>query len=447
MRFLQAAAKPAVIAPLALALFIPVNMIQGLIAERQQRRDVAVASIAAGWGGRQTLAGPYLAVPYERTRVHIVQETIDGKPRERRSEHTESLLARIPADAVDWRIGAEVSEKAYGIYKARLFTAGGEARGRLTVPPRFGLPADTPTVRIKVGTPRLVLGVSDPHGIRSVSALALDGEEHPFEPGSGDAANLPGGVHVPLPGLRASERQADALEFAFSLELAGSEALAVAPLGASTSVAMRSDWPHPSFAGRFLPLKHDIGAQGFSAEWKVSEYAAPGTSSRAELAVGFIETVGLYQQLERASKYGFLFVGLTFAAFLLFELLRRLAIHPIQYALVGLALAMFFLLLTALSEHIDFAAAYGLATAACVGLISGYLASVLRSAFMGIGFGVALTALYAMLYALIKAEDYSLLGGSLLLFGLLAVVMIVTRRVDWYALTASRPAAPSTVGT
>ena len=100
MRFFQAAAKPAVIALLALALFVPVNMIQGLIAERQQRRDVAVASIAAGWGGRQTLAGPYLAVPYERTRVHIVQETIDGKPRERRTEHTESLLLRIPAEAV-----------------------------------------------------------------------------------------------------------------------------------------------------------------------------------------------------------------------------------------------------------------------------------------------------------------------------------------------------------
>jgi inner membrane protein len=118
---------------------------------------------------------------------------------------------------------------------------------------------------------------------------------------------------------------------------------------------MRSDWPHPSFTGRFLPLRHEIGAQGFSAEWKVSQYAAPGTSNRQELAVSFIEPAGLYQQLERGSKYGFLFIGLTFAAFLLFELLRRLAIHPIQYAFVGLALAMFFLLLTALSEHIEFA--------------------------------------------------------------------------------------------
>ena len=108
---LAAAAKPAVIAALALALFVPVNMIQGLIFERQARSNEAVAGIAEGWGKRQTLAGPYLAVPYERTRVHVVQETVDGKPRERRTEHTDSLLLRLPADTVEWRIGAEVSEK------------------------------------------------------------------------------------------------------------------------------------------------------------------------------------------------------------------------------------------------------------------------------------------------------------------------------------------------
>lgn len=223
----------------------------------------------------------------------------------------------------------------------------------------------------------------------------------------------------------------------------GRQTLAVAPLGSNTTVAMRSDWAHPSFAGRFLPLKHEITNEGFSAEWKVSQYASPGTAVGNELAVSFIEPAGLYQQLERASKYGFLFIGLTFAAFLLFELLRRFAIHPIQYALVGLALAMFFLLLTALSEHIAFTHAYAVATGACVGLISGYLMRVLRSVPLALAFGAALTALYAMLYALLKAEDYSLLGGSLLLFGLLAVVMVATRRIDWYALNGNRsPSGP-----
>jgi inner membrane protein len=432
---LAAAAKPAVIALLALALFVPVTMIQGLIAERQARRDEAVQGIAQGWGKRQTLAGPYLAVPYERTWTEVVQEKIDGKPRERRTERTESHILRLPAESVEWRVDAEVSEKARGIYKARLYSAAAEARGRVSVPARFGL-GDS-KARIKWGTPRLVVGVSDPGGIRKVSPLAIGGDKRPFEADSGDAAAvMPGGVHVPLPALRAA--QAESFEFAFTLELAGSEALAVAPLGSNTAVKMRSGWPHPSFAGRFLPLRHEIGAQGFSAEWKVSQYAAPGTSNRQELAVSFVEPAGLYQRLERGSKYGFLFIGLTFAAFLLFELLRRLAIHPIQYAFVGLALAMFFLLLTALSEHIEFAYAYAIATLACVGLIAGYLVKVLRSVVAGLAFGGALAALYAMLYALLRAEDYSLLGGSLLLFGLLAAGMIATRRVDWYGLNGAR---------
>jgi inner membrane protein len=436
MKF-AAAAKPAVIALLALALFVPVAMIQGLIAERQARRDEALAGIAQGWGMRQTLAGPYLMVPYERTRIDVVLETIDGKPRERRTERTDSLTVRLPADSVQWRIGAAVSEKARGIYKARLYSARAEARGRFSVPAKFGVKDSS--ARIKWGTPRLVVGVTDPAGIRSVSPLLVGEAEHAFEAGSGDAAALPGGVHVPLPALGAAQPQSFA--FGFSIEVAGSEALAIAPMGSNTAVTMRSDWPHPSFAGRFLPLRHEIGAQGFSAEWQVSQYAAPGASNRQELAVSFIEPAGLYQRLERASKYGFLFIGLTFAAFLLFELLRRLAIHPIQYALVGLALAMFFLLLTALSEHVDFALAYAIATFACVGLVSGYLVRVLRSFGVGLAFGGALAALYAMLYALLKAEDYSLLGGSLLLFGLLAVVMIATRRVDWYGLNGARPAA------
>jgi inner membrane protein len=223
------------------------------------------------------------------------------------------------------------------------------------------------------------------------------------------------------------------------LELGGSEAFSLAPLGADTAVAMRANWPHPSFQGRFLPASHDIRADGFSASWKMSRLAAQSANcafpcTGEQIAVSFIEPVGLYQQLERASKYGFLFIGLTFGAFLLFELLRRLALHPVQYALVGLALAMFFLLLVALSEHIDFAGAYGAASVACVGLIAAYLARVLRSIRIAAAFAGALAALYAMLYALLKAEDYSLLGGSLLLFGLLAAAMLATRGVDWYAL-------------
>jgi len=429
---LAAAARIAAIGALALALLVPVSMIQGLVAERQLRRDAAVAGIAEGWGRRQTLSGPYLAVPYQVTRVEVTREKVDGKEREKRTERVEHHVKRIAAESVEWTIDAEVGEKARGIYKARLYGAKAQASGRFALPPRFGIAEDE---RTRVFAPRLVFGVADPRGIRAASALSIGGVSHAFRAGSGDTPFVAAGLHVPLPELSAT--QARTVDFAFSIELGGSEAFAIQPLGGDTTVAMRADWPHPSFQGQFLPLRHELGAAGFSAQWKVSRYAA---QDKEQLAVSFVEPAGLYQQLERASKYGFLFIGLTFAAFLLLELLRRLAIHPIQYALVGLALAMFFLLLTALSEHIAFGAAYAAATAACVSLVSAYLVRVLGSARIGLAFGAALAAVYAMLYALLRAEDYSLLGGALLLFGLLAAVMIATRRVDWYALSA-KPAA------
>ena len=266
-----------------------------------------------------------------------------------------------------WSIEAATSEKARGIYKARLYTARIHVKGKIVVPERFGL-GET-VGRIQWGTPRFVLGVSDPRGIRSVAPLSIGEEKVEFLPGAGDAA-LAAGIHAALESVRPDKP--GTLDYAFSLELAGTEALALAPLARDNTVTMRADWPHPSFQGVFLPARHELSADGFTAHWQVSRYAAQGGERLAacerakvcaaltaqELGVSFVEPAGLYLRLERASKYGFLFIGLTFAAFMLFELFRRMPIHPVQYTLVGLALAMFFLLLTALSEHIAFAIAY-----------------------------------------------------------------------------------------
>ncbi len=436
--------KTLLVAGLVLVLMLPVAMIRDLVSERQARHNEALAGIAEGWGKRQVVAGPYVAIPYSRHWTVVKRETVDGRLRETRNEYSESQVLRYPAARLDWSVDADTSEKARGIYKARLYEAKLRVSGTISVPSRSSLEDGTSTYKWYV--PRLVLGISDPLGIRAAPALSAGGKSYAFAPGSGDAGT-PSGLHAPLPGLDLSKAQS--LEFSFSLDLAGSEALSIAPLGADTSIAMRADWPHPSFQGRFLPARHEIGAQGFTASWKISRFAAQGGSTPSscafpcnrmgeQVSVSFIEPAGIYQQLERASKYGFLFIGLTFAAFMLLELLRRLPIHAIQYTLVGLALAMFFLLLTALSEHIDFAAAYAIASAACVGLIAVYLTYVLKNLKLGLSFGGALASLYAMLYALLKAEDYSLLGGSLLLFGLLAALMLATRRVDWYALAGAR---------
>ena len=426
--------KTVLVGALALVLMIPVGMIRDLVAERQARRNEAVAGIAEGWGKRQTVATPYLVIPYERHWTEVRRETIDGKLNEKTTSYSESKTVTLPVASVDWTVDADLTEKTRGIYKARLYSAKVTASGSINLPARAAL--EDGTSRYKWSNPRFVVGISDPLGIRAARGVTFNGKSYAFAPGSSDTATA-AGLHAPLEGFVLGK--GETVDFNFTLELGGSEAFALLPSGADTAVTMRADWPHPSFQGRFLPAKHEIGPDGFSATWKVSRFAAQGAKSES-IAVYFIEPVGVYQQLERASKYGFLFIGLTAAAFMLLELLRRLAIHPVQYTLVGLALAMFFLLLTALSEHIAFALAYAIASIACVGLITAYLVRVLHSVPLGLAYGGALGSLYAVLYALLQSEDYALLGGTLLLFALLAAVMLATRRVDWYALRA--PANP-----
>jgi inner membrane protein len=150
-----------------------------------------------------------------------------------------------------------------------------------------------------------------------------------------------------------------------------------------------------------------------------------------------MEPINIYSLSDRATKYGFLFVCLTFAAIFLFEILKSLAIHPAQYALVGLALAMFFLLLLSLSEHMDFLVAYLIATTACVTLIGIYLSAVLHSGKRGFAAGAMLAGLFGSLYGLLESEDNALMLGSLLLFVLLSLAMLTTRRLDWYRLSPS----------
>jgi inner membrane protein len=237
------------------------------------------------------------------------------------------------------------------------------------------------------------------------------------------------------------------------LNLQGMERLEFVPAGKETIVKVRSAWPHPSFVGRFLPERRTVTDTGFDATWHATYFASDmeqlwnGCGQREcpaltenLLGVAFIQPVDIYLQAERTVKYGVLFLGLTFAVFFLFELFKWLAIHPIQYGLVGVALAIFYLLLLSLSEHLSFWLSYLIAATACVGLLGFYAAYVLRGVRRAAGFASLLAGLYGVLYVLLQLEDYALLMGSLLLFAIIAIVMALTRKVDWYQLgKASEP--------
>ncbi len=434
--------KLIVVAVLALAILVPLGLIRGTISEREGYRQQAVASIAESYAGPQTLIGPMLIVPY-----HVDVETLRNDDRGVPRKTVETLRREwvfFPRDLrVDGQVVPDVRRR--GLHEVRVYElrAALAAHFDATIPLR----AEGGALR-DIGTPYLSFGLSDVRGLVGTPRLRLGGVATkllqgaaPARSGAGLHARLP----VPEPGARQTLRID--LEFVSG----GTEHLTIAPVGDGNRIALTSTWPHPQFAGRFLP-RHEIGAKGFRAEWDISALAA-GTqaqvlAARAQgstdvaaqaydsLTVSLVDPVDIYSQVDRASKYGLLFIALTFVGFFMFELLKRLPIHPVQYLLVGLALAIFFLLLLSLSEHIAFVWAYLIASAACIGLLGFYLAHVLRSRARGLGFAGALTLLYAVLYGLLVSEDNALVLGSVLLFGVLAAIMVLTRRIDWYAVGA-----------
>jgi inner membrane protein len=437
--------KAAMVAAMVLLLMIPLAMIRGTIAERQAYRQEAVASVAESHAGAQVLAGPVLVIPYVET-LQVASTDAFGKP-VLKTERREGRWMRFPVRShLDGKLVPAVRQR--GLYEVRVY----ELQSRIDSDFDLVLPADPGGVR-RIGAPWLSIAIADVRGLVGTPALRLDDRVLVLQQGPG-AQRGGGGLHADTGlGLVAGTR----LRFQTHLQLAlgGTETLALAPVADSNAVDLRSSWPHPQFAGRFLPRARRISGAGFQAHWDVSALASStqaqwlqGAATRdlEALSVGLVEPVNVYSQADRASKYGLLFVCLTFAGFFLFEVLKRLRIHPIQYVLVGLALAIFFLLLLSLSEHMAFWIAYLASSVACIGLLGAYLSSVLRSRSRGLGFAAILTALYAALYGLLVSEDNALVLGSLLLFAILAAAMLATRRIDWYAASAGTATADA-VGT
>ena len=420
-------------------LLIPLAMISGIVSERQQLQRQVESAVSASFAGSQRVVGPVLVIPYVE-RVVAVAGDEKGHETKRVTEHQRTAVFVPEALAYDG--SADVDARYRGLYKALVYQTKGVWRAQFDVPPNLGL--GIPSSLISVGNAYLAFGLSDARGLRGAPQITWEGREASVKTGA-KLDSLGDGLHAEVGVLNSAALQR--FDVTIKMDLAGMRLLAFVPIGKITVVQLRAAWPHPNFGGRFLPHSKQIDEQGFSARWQVSHLASKNSdllqrglkdsSALEAFDVSFIEPVNIYQKAERAVKYGALFVALTFAAFFLFETLKDLRIHPLQYGLVGLALAVFFLLLVSLSEHIMFLYAYLIASSACVLLIGYYLVHVLGGWRRGVAFGLKLALLYGALYGLLLSEDNALMLGSLLLFAALAVFMVLTRRIDWYQLGAS----------
>ena len=423
------AGKLVVLAVLVLVSWVATMFVWGVVEDRQGRQNEATEQISSQWSRPQTIAGPVITIPVEKTVVTPTGERFVDT----------TTVTLLPRDlAYSSEINTELLRR--GVYETPVYTTVVNGAGSFDL---AGLAVkDASDTKVRFDQAVVSVNVSDPRGISSAFTMELGDEVYDMLPASAFSTLSVSGVHANV----ALDPSLSDYQFSFAMPLKGSRELFFLPLGENTNVTLRSGWSAPSFTGEFLPEHREVGESGFVATWQVTSYGknlpqswvgSASTVDRETLlskafGVGLYQEVNFYTMVDRAIKYSILFISLTFLTFFMYEILAGLRIHPIQYLLVGLAIALFYLLLLSFAEVIGFSAAYIVAAAATTLLITSYCFSVLQVKKRAFSIAALLVALYGYLYVLLQMDQYSLLFGSVLLFGVLATVMYLTRDLDWY---------------
>ncbi len=450
----QTYVKLVILGLLVAASLLPLRSIRGLIVERQETSLAVEEEIVGSWGGGQRIVGPVLVVPLATDSANRDVTSSDMETGITYAEADESpIIDRlfIMPESLSIDVALRPQVRRRGIYEVMLYTAEATISGTFAPPDleALGIADDG---RWQWDKPRIEVYVYDNRGIIDAGDLDWNGASLPFQAGDSETSQLV----VSLPPLD-SARAARPLSFSFKLDLKGSLSFGFTPLGGKTAATIRSPWPHPSFYGGFPPIETAVTAEGFEARWELSRFERElkrawlgndDTIERIRLRaaisgalVALIFPVDHYLKSERSVKYGILFVILVSCVIFVFEIISGARVHPVQYGMVAAALCLFFLLLVSLSEAIGFGAGYLLAAGLTVALLSYYIAAVLRSRRRGAALAGLLAVVYGYMYLTLRSEDHALLLGSLLLFGVLASAMIVTRGFDWYAVGRRRPVA------
>ncbi|MCY2348184.1 cell envelope integrity protein CreD [Klebsiella pneumoniae] len=420
-------------------LSLPLMMVRELINERADYRSEVVDAIEQSTSGSQKLAGPLIAIP--------ITETLTRMENQKEVNYQRNWVYYWLPESLAVTGKQTVESRRVGIYSGQVWHNALQIKASFD-PLRLAALRKT---NIVLGQPRLVVSVGDARGIGAIHAPEVNGNVLSVEPGlgiSGDGA----GIHMPMPALAEDNKP---LEIAFSLDLNGTGEFSLVPLGRNSELQLTSNWPHPGFLGSFLPTQREVSAAGYRAHWQSSWFANDmGSYFKDDMEIPWsrlpafsadvMSLADQYQLTDRATKYAILLIGLTFMAFFVFESLTRRPLHPMQYLLVGLSLVLFYLVLLALSEHIGFTAAW-LAASLSGAVMNGiYLQAVLRGWRNSLLFVAALLLLDGVMWFLLHSEDSALLLGTGVLALALSVLMFLTRRVDWYALSLPKGTVPPT---
>ena len=413
--------KALLIGFLVLLLLIPAYFVQNVISEREARQKEAFIEVSSKWAGRQNITGPVLVMPYAETATGDKGQTVVLKK-----------LAYILPDNLNIEATVNPEERHRGIYQVMLYSSMIKMRGKFNPIPLQQLKIDSPNVLWNEAY--IIMGLADSKGLKEEIKITWNDSTIILNPSSVDNGVMKEGFTAPV-----TISPDQSIQFTSTISMNGSEQLLFTPVGKETTVKLSSSWPDPSFTGGQLP-DHRISDTGFVATWKSlahtrnfpqawkeNSYNLQSASFGAEL---FIPVNG-YQKTMRSVKYAILCIILTFAAFFIIETVNKKSVHPFQYALIGLALILFYTLLLSFSEYTGFNTAYIIASAATVGLIAWFVKGILQSSKLTTILGVVLVLMYSYIFTILQLQDYSLLLGSIGLFLTLAVIMHFSKKIQW----------------
>lgn len=404
--------KIVIIGVLILLMLIPISMIRSMIKEREGNKTAEQTELRFKWGGKQTLTGPILVLPNK----------------------DDSKLTYVLPDEFNVEGNIKPEERTRGIQTVLSYQTNLQFGGRFNISKL----AKIDTSKIAWEKSYFLMGVSNLQGIKNKLTFNIENESLNVESGVRNEDIMTLGLNIPYPLDPSLDKN---YTFNFDLTLNGTDGLHIVPIGKQTNIHLTSDWKSVSYIGEFVPTEIVSESGEIDAQWNIFDYNRDYTQvwdgnniSLNDTAIGidFLLPLDHYQKTMRAVKYAIMFISLTFLVFFMIELSSKKRIHPVQYLLVSFALVLFYSLLLALSEHLNFDISYLLAAVAIIVLITAYSKSIFKNNKQTIFMGIFLTALYIFLYVVIQLQNMALLLGTVGLFIALATVMYTSRKVNWY---------------
>jgi inner membrane protein len=458
--------KIAAILFLILVFYIGLFFISNLVNERQSYQQQVIRDIANEQIRPQQVIAPYLKLPYQ------VQTTCTNEEK-KTYDCTQTVFVTLGAETADWTAQFDVSDSTYkrNIYKAISYQNTMSGKGV------FKTVGNESQRNYLWDQAEIIFPIQDARGLNAKPMFNIDSKAYKFD----FAEQSQGQQGFDLMHITAKQypeliqKFQQGFKFNLQFKLEGLSEFSFIPTSYEMTYHATGNWSDIKYDGQSLPFKKSSKKQEFSADWKnialgkrnldsvskcensqciydvlnnsgaamaaieaaraadsVTSYATTTLSNISGISTQFIEPVNIYTQTDRAIKYGVMLIIITFGCFFLFEVLKSLKIHPVQYALVAMAQGVFFVLLLSISEYYAFAWAYLVAAIACISLITWYLYFVVQGYKAALLFGLLLSTLYGMMYLLLQSSGKTFLFGSILSFILIACVMFITRHVNWY---------------